>query len=71
MRPRHQKFVEEFARDWNATAAYKRAGFRARGHSAEVNAARLRQRPDIAAACAAVLAQQLRDIQERAAPGQE
>jgi phage terminase small subunit len=52
MHPRHARFVEEYARDWNATAAYKRAGYRARGHAAEVNASRLRRRPDVAAACA-------------------
>jgi hypothetical protein len=34
MRSRHQRFVEEYAKDWNATAAYRRAGYRARGHSA-------------------------------------
>jgi phage terminase small subunit len=38
LRPRHQRFVEEYARDWNATAAYKRAGYRALGHAADVNA---------------------------------
>jgi len=49
--------VEEYAKDWNATAAYKRAGYRARGHSAEVNASRLHHRPDVAAACRAMLDQ--------------
>ena len=57
--PRHQRFVEELAKDWNATGAYRRAGYRARGHSAEQNAYRLRRRPAIAAACAAVLQEQL------------
>jgi len=67
LRPRHRRFVEEYAQDWNATAAYKRAGYRAIGHAAEVNASRLRRRPDVAAACAAVLAEQLATIEDRAA----
>jgi hypothetical protein len=50
MRQKHQRFVEEYARDRNATAAYQRAGYRARGHAAEVNASRLRKRPEVAAA---------------------
>jgi phage terminase small subunit len=65
LRQKHQRFVEEYARDWNATAAYKRAGYRARGHGAEVNASRLRRRPDVAAAVAGVLAQQLAAIEQR------
>ena len=67
LRPRHQRFVEEYARDYNATAAYRRAGYRARGHSAEVNASRLRQRPDVAAAIDAVLAEQTAALQDEAA----
>lgn len=35
---RHERFVAEYLIDLNKTAAYKRAGYRARGHSAEVNA---------------------------------
>jgi phage terminase small subunit len=54
MRPQHSRFVAEYACDWNATAAYKRAGFRARGHAAEVNASRLLRRPDVAQAVRAV-----------------
>lgn len=26
MRPKHHRFVEEYARDWNATAPYKASG---------------------------------------------
>jgi phage terminase small subunit len=66
MRPRHQRFVEEYARDWNATAAYKRAGYLARGHAAEVNASRLCHRPDVDAAVDAALAAQLAEIDRRA-----
>jgi hypothetical protein len=53
MRPKHQRFVEEYAKDWNAAAAYHRAGYHARGNSAAVNAYRLQQRPDVAEAIAA------------------
>jgi hypothetical protein len=53
LRPRHQLFVSEFLIDCNATAAYKRTGcYRARGHAAEVNASRLRRRPDVKRALA-------------------
>lgn len=39
--PKQQRFVEEYLVDLNATAAYKRAGYTAKGNAAEVNAARL------------------------------
>jgi hypothetical protein len=53
LRPRHQLFVSEFLIDCNATAAYKRTGcYRARGHAAEVNASRIRRRPDVKRALA-------------------
>ncbi|WP_219906670.1 terminase small subunit [Nitrosospira multiformis] len=39
--PRQQRFVVEYCVDLNATAAYARAGYRARGNSAEVSACRL------------------------------
>jgi phage terminase small subunit len=38
---RQEEFVRQYLLDLNAAAAYVRAGFRARGNSAEVNAARL------------------------------
>ena len=50
LRPKHRRLVEEYARDWNATAAYKRAGYRAGGHSAEANACPLCKRLDVATA---------------------
>ena len=72
LRPRHQRFVDEFAKDFNATAAYRRAGYRARGHAAEVNASRLRKRSDVRAACAAALEADLRRINaEREAAAQK
>jgi phage terminase small subunit len=64
----HQRFVDEYAKDGNATAAYKRAGYRATGHSAEVNASRLAHRPDVAAAAKALFEQHLAAIRQRAAP---
>lgn len=39
--PKQQRFVEEYLVDLNATAAYKRAGYVAKGNAAEVNATRL------------------------------
>ena len=56
LQPRHRRFVEEYVRDWNATAAYKRAGYQATGHGAESNASRLCRRPDVAAAVDAIAA---------------
>lgn len=41
MNPRWQKFAEEYLVDLNASAAYKRAGYKATGNAAEVCAARL------------------------------
>lgn len=38
---RQARFVAEYLKDMNATAAYKRAGYTAKGNAAEVNAARL------------------------------
>ena len=66
LRWRHARFVAEYLIDLNATAAYKRAGYRARGHSAEVNASRLRKRPDVRAVCAAKTREQLARIYGRA-----
>ena len=62
VRWRQARFVAEYLIDLNATAAYKRAGYRARGHSAEVNASRLRKRPDVRAVCAAKTREQLARI---------
>lgn len=44
---RQERFVAEYLIDLNKTAAYKRAGYRARGHAAEVNASRLSLRPAV------------------------
>lgn len=47
---RQRRFVEEYLVDMNATAAYKRAGYAARGNAAEVNAARLLRNAQVQAA---------------------
>jgi phage terminase small subunit len=39
--PKQQRFVDEYLIDLNATAAYKRAGYRSAGNAAEVNASHL------------------------------
>ncbi len=49
---RHEFFVREYVRDFNATQAYIRAGFSARGHAAEVNAGRLLRKAEVKAAIA-------------------
>jgi phage terminase small subunit len=48
--PKQQLFVREYLVDLNATAAYRRAGYEARGNSAEVNASRLLSKAKIFAA---------------------
>ena len=53
LNPMQQRFVAEYLKDpTNATQAYIRAGYKARGHSAEVNAARLLSSAEVAAAVA-------------------
>jgi phage terminase small subunit len=39
--PKQERFIAEYLIDLNATAAYKRAGYVAKGNAAEVNASRL------------------------------
>lgn len=51
--PKQQRFVEEYLIDLNASAAYQRAGYLARGNSAEVNAARLLRTAKVQAAITA------------------
>lgn len=48
--PKQQRFVEEYLVDLNATQAFIRAGYAARGNAAEVNAARLLRNAQVAAA---------------------
>jgi len=44
---RHERFCQEYLVDLNQVRAYKAAGYRARGHSAEVSASRLLKQPKI------------------------
>lgn len=52
---KQQKFVREYALDLNATAAYKRAGYVATGHSAESAASQLLRNIEVQQAIKAVL----------------
>lgn len=54
--PLQARFVEEYLCDLNATRAYVRAGYKARGHAAETNAARLLRNAEVAAAVRAAQA---------------
>lgn len=46
---KQQRFVDEYLIDLNATAAYRRAGYTAKGNAAEVNAARLLRNAQVSA----------------------
>jgi Phage terminase, small subunit len=48
MTPKQEAFVREYLIDLNATAAYKRAGYQAKGNAAEVEAHRLLRNPKVA-----------------------
>lgn len=50
--PKQQRFVEEYLVDFNATAAYGRAGYAARGNAAEAAASRLLRNGKVQAAIA-------------------
>jgi len=47
--PKQKRFADEYLVDLNASAAYKRAGYRARGHVAEVDASRLLRKAKVSA----------------------
>ncbi len=47
--PKQQRFADEYLIDLNATAAYKRAGYKAQGNAAEVTASQLLSNPKVAA----------------------
>lgn len=49
MTPKQEAFVREYLIDLNASRAYQRAGYVAKGNSAEVSAARLLRNAQIAA----------------------
>jgi len=48
LKPKQQQFVDEYLVDLNATAAYKRAGYAAKGNAAEVGAHTLLRTPKVA-----------------------
>lgn len=54
---RQDEFVRQYLLDLNGAAAYVRAGFRARGNSAEVNAARLLRNAKVAEAIEKAMAE--------------
>lgn len=47
MTPKQEQFCLEYLKDRNATAAYMRAGYKAKGHAAEANASRLLSNAEI------------------------
>lgn len=49
MNPKQQRFCEEYLIDLNATAAYKRAGYKGKGKTADVNASRMLANANVAA----------------------
>lgn len=49
LNPRQHQFALEYLVDLNMTAAYKRAGYKATGHAAETNAARLLKNAEVQA----------------------
>lgn len=55
--PRQSVFAREYLHDLNAAAAYRRAGYTARGNSAEVNAARLLRNAQVAEAIEKAMAE--------------
>lgn len=57
MTPKQEAFVREYLIDLNASAAYRRAGYAAKGNAAEVGAHQLLRNPKVAAAVAHAKAQ--------------
>lgn len=53
--PKQAAFVREYLKDLNATAAYKRAGYKATGNGAEVNAGKLLRNTQVQAAIQAAM----------------
>ena len=58
---KQKRFADEYLIDLNATAAYKRAGYVATGHSAETNAARLLSNAEVSE----YIAERMRDREQR------
>lgn len=64
--PKQQRFVEEYLKDLCATAAYRRAGYAARGNSAEVSAGKLLRKPQVQAAITAAQAERTARVETSA-----
>jgi phage terminase small subunit len=64
LKPKQQRFVAEYVLDQNAAEAYKRAGYRAIGRSAEVCAHRLLRKAAVRAAIDAILRQRNEEIKK-------
>jgi phage terminase small subunit len=58
--PRQKRFAQEFVVDLNATAAYQRAGYKAKGHAAAQAASRLLKNVDVQEAIAKAQGEALR-----------
>lgn len=61
--PKQEAFIAEYLIDLNATAAYKRAGYTAKGNAAEVNAARLLRHAQVSAAVQAAMDKRADDLE--------
>ncbi len=59
----HERFAHEYVIDLNATQAYIRAGYKARGHSAEVNAQRLLRNAEVQMLIAALQRDRLQGME--------
>lgn len=60
--PLQERFVAEYVKDLNASQAYQRAGYKARGNIADVNASRLLRNAKVADAVRQRTASQLKKI---------
>lgn len=63
LKPGPRRFVTEFLRDMNATQAYIRAGYKARGHAAEASASKLLRKAEIQSAIAHAQNQMVATVQ--------
>jgi Phage terminase, small subunit len=60
---KQQRFVQEYLKDLNATAAYHRAGYTAKGNAAEACASRLLSNAKVAAAIAEAQAERSKKLE--------
>lgn len=60
--PKQQRFVDEYLMDLNATAAYRRAGYKGRGNAAEVTASQLLSNPKVASVVNAAIDKRSNDL---------